>query len=231
MKEKLDDIYFAQFGEYYEWSYCPETGMWYEDAKEILPEPPGELEKESDFSCITVVGQDYEQEVMDHNYDVIIAFLNYLEDKDDFSDCIGFQLFLRSEKYSLVGDFSNRLVYRLSEFISDIKTKDYANCYENEYSNYKFFVWKKPDRQVRFSIYCYNECDYDGRYLKLIFDILVDEAVLISKLESIITTFKETVYDAIQSYNKYMGNDFRIRRSDYVFENLFPEYVEIEDPD
>jgi len=55
--------------------------------------------------------------------------------------------------------------------------------------------------------------------------------VLISKLESIITTFKETVYDAIQSYNKYMGNDFRIRRSDYVFENLFPEYLEIEDHD
>jgi len=137
--------------------------MWYEDAKEILPEPHDELEKESDFSCITVVGKDYEQEVMDHNYDVIIAFLNYLEDKDDFSDYIGFQLFLRSEKYSLVGDFSNRLVYRLSEFISDIQTKDYANCYENEYSNYKFFVWKKADRQVRFSIYCYNECDYDGR--------------------------------------------------------------------
>ena len=41
-----------------EWSYCEEDQMWYEDLKEILPQPKRSSEITSDFICDIKVNHD-----------------------------------------------------------------------------------------------------------------------------------------------------------------------------
>ncbi|MBO5567069.1 MAG: hypothetical protein J5934_07620 [Succinivibrio sp.] len=216
MKAQLNDIDSGWLHEFYEWSYCPEDHMWYEDDLEPLPEPINASDKEDDFICDIQLGEYNESQKPAHNFKEIYNHLAFLENKNDFYDDIGFQLHLKSAKYDLFGEFSDRVISGLSEFTEKIRTRKFAAFYDNEFSGYKFFVWKKDNNLSRFSVYSYNNCD--EHYLRMIFDMLVREDLLLAKLNQIIKTYRDTIALAIKSYEKQTGSRFKIRR-----ENIFTD--------
>lgn len=223
MKTHLDDIEHAWFNEFYCWSYCPDTQLWYEDAKEYLPEPLQNIEKENSIFCEAILGIFSEPDKHTHDYKEIFGYLNYLENKSS-EDIVDIQLHLCSKNYEIFWNFNEKFIYDLIKFIENINKREFSTCYNYEYDPIKLFVWKKDNGHVRFSIYSYKV--NDENYLKLIFDVLLEKEILISKLNNVVLTFKENMHKAIKEYEKTIKQEFKIKTDDFYAKYFFPEYIE-----
>lgn len=105
MKKELDRYdMLVGLGEYDEWSYCEQDKMWYEDKKEVLPQPPASPDIVTNFKCEIKIDYSnfpestWEEAEKDND---IESFVQYLIDGDICDDAVRSVILFQSEKISM----------------------------------------------------------------------------------------------------------------------------------
>lgn len=208
MKKRLDNEFSAWINEFYHWSYCSQNKCWYEDGVEDLPQPKTKTDT-SRFDFAIYIGQ-LDDDVISDDQEEIEEYVNSLFN-DDPNDDAGLysQISFISDKRYAAGCFSKEDICEIDRMISEIRHKD--NCaYFIESGNFKFFTWKITDKQTRFAIFNYSI--ESERYLQCVFDVTARKDLIISKLEYLVETWKEAVYEAIKIKKKCLIRNLLIIR-------------------
>lgn len=228
MKKELDSYdMILGLGEYDDWSYCAQDGMWYEDKVEVVPEPLTPADYVSDFRCEIKVDYDY---YMDERFEAswdelekdngLEEYIRYLIKENISEDVVLSPILFKSENYQLIIPLNQWGIWYLEDFIEQLKVENYATKYIEQYAAMKFLVWKQENNQVRFVIQSNN--DY-YHYLKVLFDIVIDRDKLIFKLENIINTWKDIIDGEIKRQEKLLKRLCTNPNCDYVINHFFPE--------
>ena len=225
MKKELDRYdMLVGLGEYDEWSYCEQDKMWYEDKKEVLPQPPASPDIVTNFKCEIKIDYSnfpestWEEAEKDND---IESFVQYLIDGDICDDAVRSVILFQSEKYQCNFTFNQDGMAELDKFIQKLNKKEYAAQYIEDHNAIKLLGWKLENNQVRFAVQSYH---HEFEYLKIIFDIIIDKDTLISKLKNIINTWKETIYAEIKKQEKILNKPCTNPHQDRAINYFFPEY-------
>lgn len=240
MKKTLKEYHSSYFGpgEETKWSYSNDTGMWYEDDKEVLPQPEKRSEYVTDFSCelkinyyVNINGneQTLEDEYeWDGDEQPLEAFARYLIGENDYNDTISSAVIFKtpSRKHLLNLGQKHMLgldeysVWSFEDFINKLKAKDFAAQYIGDYADCKLISWKQKRNRTRFIVQSYNE---DFCYKQIMFDITTDTDLLIKKLTAVIDKWKETVYKAIKEQQKLSGKPLAVPPKNNAVAHFFPD--------
>lgn len=225
MKKRLDNEFSAWINEFYHWSYCSQNKCWYEDGVEDLPQPKTKTDT-SRFDFAIYIGQlDDDDDVISDDQEEIEEYVNSLfnDDPDDDAGLYSQISFISDKRYA-AGCFSKEDICEIDRMISEIRKKD--NCaYFIESGYFKFFTWKITDKQIRFAIFNYSI--ESERYLQCVFDVTAKKDLIISKLEYLVETWKEAVYEAIKHKEELLNKKFVNHKKDRCIDHFFPEYKEI----
>ena len=225
MKKELDnyDIIIG-LSDYSNWSYCAQDGMWYEDEKEVLPQPAISAGVVSDLYCEIKVdyenyfGNTWEEAEKDNE---IENYVRQLIDGSRDNDSITSVILFKSKIYEYNCTLSQDSIWLLELFIQSLKEKKFTTQYIEQFDAIKFIFWELENNQVRFAIQSYNN---RFNYLKFVFDVILDKNVLISKLLDIIDTWKKTIYSEIKKQEKLLNKPCTNPYHDYVIDYFFPEF-------
>lgn len=212
--------------EYDDWSYCADNGMWYEDAKEILPLPQNRSEKVDDFSCtISFEHEVYKNDEIGEDIDKqdeknLENFAKWVVGEDNGWDCVDIAIFLKTKRQSIALYFSQDGVWGINSFLDKLTKAPFATEYIEQWHPSKFIAWTDKDKNTRFVIHSYQD---QYRFLETILDITVKQEVLISKLQDIVSTWKQTVYAEIKKQKALSKEKKLVPNQDSVIRYFFPE--------
>lgn len=211
-----------------EWSYCEKDQMWYEDAKEVLPQPENKSELISDLICEIKVNHDasFWDEVDDWNKleeekDGLVLFAEFLFGDNTGWDCTENAFLLKTQKQAFITGFNDCGLLSLESFIEKLKNQSYATEYFEYGGAIKFIAWTNENNQTRFVIHSYNT---DYNYLKTIFDITVDRNTLVTKLENVLKIWHDAVYNAVKAQERISGKKATNPNMEYSVNHFFPEF-------
>ena len=110
--------------------------------------------------------------------------------------------------------------------IKEISSKDNVSFYIEGASNFKYFTWKLSEKLTRFVIFNY---DVDSEnFLHCLFDITANKDLIVSKLESVIETWKEVILESIARQEQISGKKFMNVQKVPIIDYFFPQFrVEI----
>ena len=188
--------------EYDDWSYCADNDMWYEDAKEILPLPQNRSEKVDDFSCtISFEHEVYKNDEIGEDIDNqdeknLENFAKWVVGENNDWDCVDIAIFLKTKRQSIALYFSQEGIWGINSFLDKLTKAPFATEYIEQWHPSKFIAWTDKDKNTRFVIHSYQD---QYRFLETILDITVKQEVLISKLQDIVSTWKQKVYAEIKN--------------------------------
>ena len=224
MKKELE-IYDTMLGLYWDWSYCHNDKMWYEDAKEVMPLPLTESEKVSDFELTiyidyTAYGKYDDFELQPENE--LNDYAQYIMGVDNSVNCVGNIALFRTQNQTVFGVWGEYGIWDFEDFINKLKEKNYATQYIEEYNALKLTAWTLDNNETRFIVQSY--CDDDN--YKIFFDITVDKNLLIEKSEKIVTEFKTAIYDAIIEQEKLLNRKCTNQDNSNAIKHFFPEFSE-----
>lgn len=225
MKKGIENKIGARYNEFHDWTYCPQNKSWYEDGVEYLPQP----ESKSDtgkFDIITLVGvfidpdatSDDEEEI--NNYISYLFKDNYCDDLSDDEGCWTQVHFVGNKRKCSLA-FCEEGIVDIVDMIKEMVNKDHI-CFFIESSGYKFVTWKVSHELTRLAIYDY--CQPRGAYLKCVLDITADKKLIISKLESIIETWREVILERIRYQESISGKKFVNTKKIPVIDYFFPQF-------
>ena len=226
MKKNLEKKLGAEYNDFYCWSYCPQDKNWYEDGVEELPQPSFKSYT-GRFDIIPLIGVWSDPEAIGNDREEIKEFVEYLftkkykEDLSDYSGCWT-QITFIGDKYRASGSFSDEGLLNLDDMIRNFKENDEIRFYILESCRFKFVTWKKSEKLIRFTIFDYN--DNDDTFLRCIFDITAEKELIISKLESIIETWKEVILERIRYQESISGMKFVNTKKIPVIDYFFPQF-------
>lgn len=214
--------------DYDEFSYCEKDKMWYEDKKEILPQPENESEVVNDLICEIKVNHDAsiwdefeDWDKLEEEQDGLENFAKYVIGDDSSWDCTDNTFMLKTPKQAFITGFNDYGLWGIENFIKKLKEQTYATEYLEDGGALKFIAWTDENNHTRFVIHSYN----DGyNYLKTLFDITVDRNILISKLENILKIWHETVYNAIKEQERILNKKAENPHCESSVNHFFPEF-------
>lgn len=208
-----------------EWSYCNENQMWYEDLKEILPQPTKPSEIVSDFICKIKVNHDGDfcdnWEDLEEDKGGLEDFARYVIGEKNGSDCTFNAVLLRTEQQSTIITFNDYGFLELESFINKIKTQFFATEYMEDANAKKFIAWTDNNNQTRLVI---HSCRQDDRYLETLIDLTINKFILIEKLENIINIWKKTVYKTIKEQENLLKKKANNPNCEASVNHFFPEF-------
>ena len=224
MKRKLD-VYngITGIGEYDDWSYCADNDMWYEDAKEVLPQPNNESEQVGDLHCEIKVDwfTGYEDKWENASYEEELKdYAKYLLGEDNACDCVSAVVLFSSLKQAQVVCLSQYGIWELETFASKVKSQSFATQYCEQWNRYKFVAWTDNHNLTRFVIHDYKE---ETMTFKTLLDITVTREQLVSKLEKVVQIWKDTVYKAIKEQEHTLGKSKISKDIDEAITHFFPD--------
>lgn len=220
MKKRLDNEISAWINEFYHWSYCSQDKCWYEDGVEDLPQPKTKTDT-SRFDFAIYVGQ-LDEDVISDDSEEIEEYVNSLFSDDPYDDSgLYSQISFISDKRYAAGCFSKEDICEIDRMISEIRQKDNI-AYFIESGYFKFFTWKITDKQTRFAIF--NYAVDSERYLQCVFDVTARKDLIITKIEYLVETWKESVYEAIKRKEETLNKKFVNHKKDRCIEYFFPEF-------
>lgn len=212
--------------EYDDWSYCADNDMWYEDAKEILPLPQNRSEKVDDFSCtISFEHEVYKNDEIGEDIDNqdeknLENFAKWVVGENNDWDCVDIAIFLKTKRQSIALYFSQEGIWGINSFLDKLTKAPFATEYIEQWHPSKFIAWTDKDKNTRFVIHSYQD---QYRFLETILDITVKQEVLISKLQDIVSTWKQKVYAEIKKQKDLLRGKNLTPNQDYVIRYFFPE--------
>lgn len=241
MKKELEhysDI--LGLSDYDEWSYCTGDGMWYEDAKEVLPKPGILSEHVKELSCELKVGysvfynegeQIIENDEDEGDGNPLEQYSKYLLGMDDYYNDLSsvvtfntpgdvFSLNFFGQEYSI--GLAQHSMWYLEEFIEKLRTQPFATQYIEEWGHIKLIAWTNKKNVTRFVIYSYDEYSY----MQKMFDITIARNLLISKLTSIIEEWKKIVRKAIVKLQESSGKKIAGPHRDNAMTHFFPDLID-----
>lgn len=244
MKKELERYYTNCFGygDEDEWTYSHATDMWYEDAKEVAPQPTTSSEKVKDFYCELKIGysvhydedkqQVLENDELDGDGKPLGEFTKHLMGLNDYYVDLSTTIVLKTSNVKFIRNFGQEYflqldvpaMWELEKFIEKLKTQSYATQYMAEYWQNKLLAWTDKKNKTRFVIQSYND-EYFNKCI--MFDITIDRDVLVKKLTSVLENWKKTVYDSIKEQEKILGkklvNPPLCETIAHFFPDLFPK--------
>ncbi len=212
--------------EYDDWSYCADNDMWYEDAKEILPLPQNRSEKVDDFSyTISFEHEVYKNDEIGEDIDNqdeknLENFAKWVVGENNDWDCVDIAIFLKTKRQSIALYFSQEGIWGINSFLDKLTKAPFATEYIEQWHPSKFIAWTDKDKNTRFVIHSYQD---QYRFLETILDITVKQEVLISKLQDIVSTWKQKVYAEIKKQKDLLRGKNLTPNQDYVIRYFFPE--------
>ena len=211
-----------------EWSYCEKDQMWYEDAKEVLPQPENESEIIFDLVCEIKVNHDaglYNEaddwDKLEEEKEGLILFAKFIFGDNMGWDCTDNAFLLKTQNQAFITEFNDYGLWSLESFIGKLKNQSYATEYSEYGGAIKFIAWTNENNQTRFVIHSYN---VNYNYLKTIFDITVDRNTLVTKLENILKIWHDTVYDAVKKQEYISGQKATNPNMEASVNHFFPEF-------
>ena len=211
-----------------EWSYCEKDDMWYEDAKEVLPQPENESEIVSDLICEIKVNHDaclwnevQDWDKLEEEKDGLALYVDFLFGMNTSWDCTDNAFLLQTQKQAFITGFNDYGLWSLESFIRKLNNQSYATEYFEDGGAIKFIAWTNENNQTRFVIHSYNE---NYNYLKTIFDTTIDRNILVTKLENILKIWHDTVYNAIKAQESILGEKATNPNMEYSINHFFPEF-------
>lgn len=227
MKRQLNTYHdIIGLSEYDDWSYCADNDMWYEDAKEILPLPQNRSEKVDDFSCtISFEHEVYKNDEIGEDIDNqdeknLENFAKWVVGENNDWDCVDIAIFLKTKRQSIALYFSQEGIWGIHSFLDKLTKAPFATEYIEQWHPSKFIAWTDKDKNTRFVIHSYQD---QYRFLETILDITVKQEVLISKLQDIVSTWKQKVYAEIKKQKDLLRGKNLTPNQDYVIRYFFPE--------
>ncbi len=226
MKKKIEMKLGAGFNDFYHWSYNSANKSWYEDGVEELPQPLSKSDK-GRFDFVTLVGVLGEPEAIADDREEIKEFVKYLfatKYSKDLSDNPGCwcQVTFIADKHRASGSFSEEGLMEIDRMIQLLKKEDEIRYYIQSSCNFKFISWKISKKIIRFTIFNYN--DNTDRFLQRIFDITAEKTLIISRLESIIETWKNVILERILYQESISGKKFMNTKKIPVIDYFFPQF-------
>lgn len=211
-----------------EYSYCEKDQMWYEDAKEVLPQPEKESEVVSDLICEIKVNHDAsiwdeaeDWDKLEEDKDGLRLFAEFLFGDNIGWNCTDNAFLLKTTNQTFVTGLNDYGLWELESFTKKLKKQAYATEYSEYGGALKFIAWTNEDNQTRFVIHSYNE-NYE--YLKTIFDITIDRNILVAKLENILKIWHDTVYNAVKEQERISGKKATNPHLEASVNHFFPEF-------
>lgn len=211
-----------------EYSYCEKDQMWYEDAKEILPQPEKESEIVSDLICEIKVSHDAsiwddaeDWDKLEEDKEDLIKFAQFVIGENWGWNCTDNAFLLKTHNQAFVTGFHEYGLWGIEDFIKKLKEQSYATEYLENGGAIKFIAWTDENNKTRFVIHSYHEDNY---YLQTIFDITIDRNILISKLENILKIWHDTVYNAVKEQERISGKKATNPHLEASVNHFFPEF-------
>ena len=205
-----------------EWSYCEEDQMWYEDLKETLPQPKRSSEITSDFICDIKVNHDGDfcdnWDTLKEDEGGLENFAHFVLGEENGWDCTFNAVLFKTPKQSTIVTFNDVGFIELEEFISKLKTQNFATEYFEDAHSRKFIAWTDENNQTRLIIYSYRT---DIDYLVPLIDITVDRKLLIEKLENTIKIWQKAVYNVIKEQEKILNKKAKKPHYMYYINHFF----------
>ena len=228
IKYNLFDLTIVGLSDFDEYSYCEKDQMWYEDAKEVLPQPEKESEVVSDLICEIKVNHDAsiwdeaeDWDKLEEDKDGLRLFAEFLFGDNIGWNCTDNAFLLKTTNQTFVTGLNDYGLWELESFTKKLKKQAYATEYSEYSGALKFIAWTNEDNQTRFVIHSYNE-NYE--YLKTIFDIAIDRNILVAKLENILKIWHDTVYNAVKEQERISGKKATNPHLEASVNHFFPEF-------
>ncbi len=147
-----------------EYSYCEKDQMWYEDAKEVLPQPEKESEVVSDLICEIKVNHDAsiwdeaeDWNKLEEDKDGLRLFAEFLFGDNFGWDCTDNAFLLKTPNQVFIAGLNDYGLWEVESFTKKLKNQAYATEYSEYGGVLKFIAWTNEDNQTRFVIHSYNE--------------------------------------------------------------------------
>lgn len=202
--------------------------MWYEDAKEVLPQPENASEILSDLICeikvshnVSIWNEVEDWDKLEEENEELVQFAQFVIGENWAWDCTNNAFLLQTPKQAFVTGFNEYGLWGIESFIKKLKEQVYATEYFEDGGALKFIAWTCENNQTRFVIHSYHK---EYHYLETLFDITIDRDILISKLENILKIWHETVYKAIKEQEKILNKKAENPNYEASVNHFFPEF-------